>query len=733
MSLFEKRLWFVPIICVAYLFILFSFSCKSLTTVPRTTYGKQSKGWVHPNTYTFGDPVEVIVNKMVQEKDMLGDSNEGVSYKYHDLPYICPPTNTKKSIHNSLKELFNGDYNEQSDYILKFGVDNDCQALCLRKTYNAGIRKAKEMIDEDYIVNWFIDDYLPAATTYISSVTRKKKYFEGFSLGWKDPETGSYYINNHVMLVIRYNAVDDNKFNIVGFEVYPKSIPDLQCPGARRGHGHYELKDLENNDEFSLIPFSYSVYWREEFEYDWRTRWSLFVRPNYMDLDAEDESLQLGFISNLLHWYSPYTTVIIFTILLFLVSLLVLDINSHKLVFMSNPKTVIAWATTANKLNKTWKNILLNILVSMGCQALFIFMPVIVIQSSLWSLHNISNYVMLQIICWISASLLVGSFVGTWLRMYMFQKKMTPNYDPKMSIVCGSILPGLTLAGVTVFNTVTWFLEGNSSYPFRKLSWLIFVYFIFSIPMSLIGGSLAVKIQHYYTNFSSRKDYGRVRSMSYTDPNLYKPDIIESDIQKNQDNEDNYVIELDDKQAKKRKIWRRKSLYVKFKQAISFSNIISLLLRNFITNGIPFQIIKNEVIIFNQSSWLRHCSFFNLFGYLFTKYIMIIAIIFMGSVISCNLYLIQSTSDKGSNIKENWRGKCFQLGFNLFFAMEFNSLSHILNRSNEKWGTLLLLSIGYSLLFNLLIGLAAGFISYMASVWFIVNRFKSQGPVHLYD
>ena len=42
-------------------------------------------GWITPNFYRKGDPLELIVNKVESDLTQL-------PYAYYDLPFTCPPT-----------------------------------------------------------------------------------------------------------------------------------------------------------------------------------------------------------------------------------------------------------------------------------------------------------------------------------------------------------------------------------------------------------------------------------------------------------------------------------------------------------------------------------------------------------------------------------------------------------------------------------------------------------------
>lgn len=96
------------------------------------------------------------------------------------------------------------------------------------------------------------------------------------------------------MLVIRFHASDNDKNTIVGFEVYPRSVSDYHCPGASKNYEQYEIVIPEDENELTYLPFTYSVYWREEFEVDWNHRWDYFLNAGEL---SDEQSIQF-------HWMS---------------------------------------------------------------------------------------------------------------------------------------------------------------------------------------------------------------------------------------------------------------------------------------------------------------------------------------------------------------------------------------------------------------------------------------------
>jgi transmembrane 9 superfamily protein 2/4 len=175
------------------------------------------------------------------------------------------------------------------------------------------LKRARELVRDGYVAEWIVDN-LPGATSFVTVDKSRKYYAAGFKMGYKDfaPSSGKprYYINNHLTIVIRYRKAPGKDGErggkvIVGFEVYTKSIgPNKRVEGGCPA----DVNDVEvpmelylppNSTDFSLqyphssyyppeseqdiddgatldIPYSYSVYFREDEKIEWSHRWDLY-------------------------------------------------------------------------------------------------------------------------------------------------------------------------------------------------------------------------------------------------------------------------------------------------------------------------------------------------------------------------------------------------------------------------------------------------------------------------
>ena len=197
-----------------------------------------------------------------------------------------------------------------SDYELIMGEDQEARYMCSHKVDRDGVRRARELIKNGYVAEWIVDN-LPGATSYLATDQSRKYYASGFKLGYQQlrsvAEEPKYFINNHHTLVVRYRQApgksgQQGKKVVVGFEVYASSVEaahrnedglplDVTHPGfgmeltlkpnsTTLSPQDYEAQLAESqdrNDDGTLtIPYSYSVYWREDENIEWANRWDRY-------------------------------------------------------------------------------------------------------------------------------------------------------------------------------------------------------------------------------------------------------------------------------------------------------------------------------------------------------------------------------------------------------------------------------------------------------------------------
>ncbi|PQE06696.1 endomembrane 70 protein [Rutstroemia sp. NJR-2017a BBW] len=268
-------------------------------------------------SYKDNEAIPLLVNKVYSDNTQL-------QYAYYDLPFVCPPTGVRhagssllsgQSISLNLGEILRGDRISQSDIELVMGKDQECNFLCSKTVTRRDLKRARELVKDGYVVEWIVDN-LPGATSFMTTDKSRKYYAAGFKLGYKDfsPSNGKprYFINNHLTIILRYRKAPGKDGErggkvIVGFEVYTKSVGaekrlESGCPADLNdvdtafelymapnstdassaleypNSSYHPRVRVENLDDGATleIPYTYSVYFREDDKVEWRNRWDLY-------------------------------------------------------------------------------------------------------------------------------------------------------------------------------------------------------------------------------------------------------------------------------------------------------------------------------------------------------------------------------------------------------------------------------------------------------------------------
>jgi transmembrane 9 superfamily member 2/4 len=503
-------------------------------------------GW-SIRSYKESEPIPLLVNKVYSDNTQL-------QYAYNDLPFVCPPKGrhhvgegllSGQSIPLNLGEVLRGDRIVASDMELEMGSDAPCQVLCTREVSRDDVARAKELISEGYVVEWIVDN-LPGATSFVTVDKKRKYYAAGFKLGYTDRSLGDsqprYYIHNHHTIVIRYRraggrAGERGEKIVVGFEVYPKSIAleskrdDKGCPAdlshidsafelamapnrtadATPGNPSNPLDPIEDDEGIVSIPYTYSVYFREDNDVEWSHRWDLYF------VNQEDGSH--------IHWLAIINSVIICGLLTCIVMIILArtvraDIKSYKDAVAEDGKLRVRKAKSARKegapglLDQVdplddggdlsdeevledvtgWKLLhgevfrtpafgaLLAPLVGSGMQLLVMAMGLIVLSAiGVLNPSYRGGFV----------SVGAGLFIFAGVFSGYFSARTFKNFDGRdyrrNAYMTALLFPGLAFAVVFILNLFVWAQASSTAIPFGTLLLILVLWLCVQVPLVYAG------------------------------------------------------------------------------------------------------------------------------------------------------------------------------------------------------------------------------------------------------
>ncbi|KAI2795246.1 Transmembrane 9 superfamily member 7 [Penicillium oxalicum] len=494
--------------------------------------------------YNDNQPVPLLVNKIFSDHTQL-------QYAYYDLPFVCPPSGRShggspfgsgQSISLNLGEVLRGDRIMTSDFELTMGKDVECQSLCTAKVSRSDIKWARQLIKENYVIEWIVDN-LPGATSFVTVDRSRRYYASGFKLGYRDisPATGQsrYFINNHFTIVIRWRSAPEGGKVIVGFEVYPKSItadgrkedgcpktvhkdqeglglyiaPNMAHLKEKYGGLSYIPEDDEEDDGTTLdIPYTYSVYFREEKKIEWANRWDLYFT------NQEEGSMT--------HWLAIFNSLIISTVLGVTVFVIwsrtvqgdikgrgdgameerkikgqprrkrPLELKSEGLLESADVENNADISSDEETFEDTsgWKLLhgdvfrvpaysgLLAPLVGSGMQLLFMATGLLVL--SCLGILNPSfrgGFVSVGMGLFVFAGLFSGYFSG---RLY---KTFGGSAWRKNTLITAFLFPGLTFCLVFILNLFVWAQASSTAIPFSTLVALLALWLLIQVPLVYFG------------------------------------------------------------------------------------------------------------------------------------------------------------------------------------------------------------------------------------------------------
>ncbi|CAI4579610.1 CEQ_1a_G0035200.mRNA.1.CDS.1 [Saccharomyces cerevisiae] len=475
---------------------------------------------VAPTTYRENDNIPLLVNHLTpsmnyQHKDEDGNNVSGdkenflYSYDYYyNRFHFCQPEKVEKQP-ESLGSVIFGDRIYNSPFQLNMLQKKECESLCKTVIPGDDAKFINKLIKNGFFQNWLIDG-LPAAREVYDGRTKTSFYGAGFNLGFvqvtqgtdieatpkgaettdKDVELETRndrnmvktyelpYFANHFDIMIEYHDRGEGNYRVVGVIVEPVSIK-RSSPGTCETTGSPLMLDEENDNE---VYFTYSVKFSESAT-SWATRWDKY-------LHVYDPSIQ---------WFS----LINFSLVVVLLSSVVI----HSLL-----RALKSDFARYNELNldddfqedSGWKlnhgdvfrspsqSLTLSILVGSGVQ-LFLMVTCSIFFAALGFLSPSSRGSLATVMFILYA---LFGFVGSYTSMGIYKFFNGPYWKANL-ILTPLLVPGAILLIIIALNFFLMFVHSSGAIPASTLFFMVFLWFLFSIPLSFAGSLIARKRCHW--------------------------------------------------------------------------------------------------------------------------------------------------------------------------------------------------------------------------------------------
>ena len=158
-------------------------------------------------SHAKGEPLNILAGS-------LSSRTAIIPFEYTKLN-ICHSKKVKKA-EDTLGEILTGESFYSTEYKANTNKDKFCQSLCYNTFDENQVKVIQKLIKRRYFTNWIVDK-LPAGLIIYDKETKTTslRYTNGIPLGFI--QNKEFYIYNHLQFHILLNKIDEDRYNVVGF------------------------------------------------------------------------------------------------------------------------------------------------------------------------------------------------------------------------------------------------------------------------------------------------------------------------------------------------------------------------------------------------------------------------------------------------------------------------------------------------------------------------------------
>ena len=407
----------------------------------------------------------------------LSSINGIIPFSYEKLK-ICDIKKVVKA-EDTLGEILTGEKIFNTGYVAKTGNNSLCEVLCYNQFDQESSHLIKTLIKSNYFINWYLDKLPAGLINYNKEKQTTIDYFKGIPLGYM--ENDKFFIYNHLQFHILINEINDEKFNVVGFNILPISI---------NHNGEKEICAKETKqllDNFNIEPqpltqekilFTYDIIF-EKSNNTFALRWDHYKTSNTQ-----------------IHWIGIFLSqIVIFGLSIIIIMVLVKNINTE--VDMYNNQIVnfefvdyYTWKELSGDVFRApLKNpMLLSAIIGNGFQ-LFCMLTITLGLGSFGFLNpeKRANLLNLGIIFFCIMGL-PGGFIST--KIYQFFKG---KYWLLNALLTSVIFPGTLFLGYLFVNIILSIEKSSAAVKLSDILSLFILWIFCTFPLILIGSFLGIK------------------------------------------------------------------------------------------------------------------------------------------------------------------------------------------------------------------------------------------------
>lgn len=439
---------------------------------------------VAPTDYKKGDKIPLLVNHLTPSLHHLSNKNTKTksdtyvySYDYYYPKFhFCTPAGGPVKQLESLGSIIFGDRIFNSPFEINMLEEKSCSQLCTSTYSKVDAVFVNRNIRAGYSHNWLIDG-LPGAKHVYEARTKEEFYGSGFRIGEIDDQNLAH-LSNHFEIIIEYHKRDTEIFRVVGVTVNAKSLDRSDVKEGEELCSNDLKRVVFSKNEDTKVMFTYSVSFIES-DVAWATRWDKY-------LHVYDPKIQ---------WYSLVNFSLIVLILGIIIAHILMrtlknDIVKYNEVNLDDDiSDESGWKLVHGDVFRPPKHkMLLSILIGSGVQ--IFLMALVSITFALFGLLSPSNRGSLSTFTFLLY--IVFSIVSSFVSGYLYRFFGGDNWKLNL-ILTPIVVPGTLFAIFILLNFFLIYVNSSGAIPVGTMLAIIVIWFVISIPLSIIGAILASK------------------------------------------------------------------------------------------------------------------------------------------------------------------------------------------------------------------------------------------------
>ena len=417
------------------------------------------------------EPLNILAGSLSSKRAII-------PYEYTKLS-ICQSKKIKKA-EDTIGEILTGESLYTTGYKAYTNVDRYCHVLCYNTFSENNVKIIQKLIKRKYFSNWILDK-LPAGLITYNKETKSTSlnYNNGIPLGFVVDK--QFYIYNHLQFHILLNRIDEDRYNVVGFNILPMSIKHNKDKPICAKNANDILKDLNTPNQPLVqgnILFTYDVIY-EYSDIPLASRWDHYKTSK----------------SNI-HWTGILITEILvicgtLTIFVILKQNLQKDISSYNYrVSHFEDINEYDWKQISGDVFRPPTTNILLFSSMLGTGAQLIAMFTLTLLLGMFGFVNPEkrlNIINIGILLYCLSGIIGGYIAANFYRFW-------GGFNWITSAVCTSFLfPGSLIFGYIIVNIVLTIEKSNAAVHFYDILSLFVLWLLCTFPLILLGSFFGFK------------------------------------------------------------------------------------------------------------------------------------------------------------------------------------------------------------------------------------------------